>query len=297
MTKRIRRDNVKKNEVKTEKTYIEGVRINFLYVDKYSFGGEWYMPESKIPYSMLRYITAGKAIFIIDGKEITVEKNQVVYIPRGCELSCYALGSTFSFMSIRFNTSVYYDGGDFLKDYYEMPDVLEDRGEKEYFEKIYDAIHLEGAERMFLVRGYLELLIGKIIERVGKDNAHLKREVWRKENSLNSGTERMDERIRSVVDFMVLHPTETYTTARLCEMAGLGETRFRKLFKEQTGKSPGEYLRDMRMTVAGRRLLLSAESVSDIAYSVGYEDVNFFIRVFKKYFGVTPNQYRKVSKE
>ena len=246
---------------------------------------------------MLRYITAGKAIFIIDGKEITVEKNQVVYIPRGCELSCHALGSTFSFMSIRFNTSVYYDGGDFLKDYYEMPDVLEDRGEKEYFEKIYDAIHLEGAERMFLVRGYLELLIGKIIERVGKDNAHLKREVWRKENSLNSGTERMDERIRSVVDFMVLHPTETYTTARLCEMAGLGETRFRKLFKEQTGKSPGEYLRDMRMTVAGRRLLLSAESVSDIAYSVGYEDVNFFIRVFKKYFGVTPNQYRKVSKE
>ena len=220
---------MKKNEVKTEKTYIEGVRINFLYVDKYSFGGEWYMPESKIPYSMLRYITAGKAIFIIDGKEITVEKNQVVYIPRGCELSCHALGSTFSFMSIRFNTSVYYDGGDFLKDYYEMPDVLEDRGEKEYFEKIYDAIHLEGAERMFLVRGYLELLIGKIIERVGKDNAHLKREVWRKENSLNSGTERMDERIRSVVDFMVLHPTETYTTARLCEMAGLGETRFRKM--------------------------------------------------------------------
>ena len=59
---------MKKNEVKTEKTYIEGVRINFLYVDKYSFGGEWYMPESKIPYSMLRYITAGKAIFIIDGK-------------------------------------------------------------------------------------------------------------------------------------------------------------------------------------------------------------------------------------
>ena len=107
----------------------------------------------------------------------------------------------------------------------------------------------------------------------------------------------MDQRIRHVVDFMVLHPTENYTTARLCDMAGLGETRFRKLFKEQTGKSPGEYLRDMRMTVAGRRLLLSSESVSDIAYSVGYEDVNFFIRVFKKHFGVTPNQYRKISKE
>ena len=288
---------MKKNKLKTEKTYIEGVRINFLYVDKYSFGRAWYMPESKIPYSMLRYIISGKAIFFMNGKEITVEKNQVVYIPRGCELSCHALGDSFSFMSIRFNTSVYYDGGDFLKDYYEMPDVLPDNGEKEYFEKIYDAIHSDGAERMFLVRGYLELLIGKIIERSGKESAHLKREVRGEENFLNTGAEHMDERIRAVVDFMVLHPTETYTTARLCEMAGLGETRFRKLFKEQTGKSPGEYLRDMRMTAAGRKLLLSVESVSDIAYSVGYEDVNFFIRVFKKYFGVTTNQYRKISKE
>lgn len=65
---------MKKNEVKAEKTYIEGVRINFLYVDKYSFGRAWYMPESKIPYSMLRYIISGKAIFFINGKELTVEK-------------------------------------------------------------------------------------------------------------------------------------------------------------------------------------------------------------------------------
>lgn len=278
----------------TEKTYIEGVRINFLYIDKYSFGRSWYMPETKISYSMLRYITAGKAIFILDGKEVVVEKNQVIYLPRGCVLSCHALGDTFSFTSIRFNMSVSYDGGDFLKDYYQMPEVLENEGEKEYFDKIYQAIHSEGAERMFLVRGYLELLIGKIIGRAGKSEGQIKREITG-EGEIR--TEQMDQRIRRVVDFMVLHPTEKYTTARLCDMAELGETRFRKLFKEQTGKSPGEYLRDMRMVVAGRRLLLSTESVSDIAYSVGYEDVNFFIRVFKKYFGVTPNQYRKISKE
>lgn len=285
---------VSKNEVTTEKTYIEGVRINFLYIDKYSFGRSWYMPETKISYSMLRYITAGKAIFILDGKEVVVEKNQVIYLPRGCVLSCHALGDTFSFTSIRFNMSVSYDGGDFLKDYYQMPEVLENEGEKEYFDKIYQAIHSEGAERMFLVRGYLELLIGKIIGRAGKSEGQIKREITG-EGEIR--TEQMDQRIRRVVDFMVLHPTEKYTTARLCDMAELGETRFRKLFKEQTGKSPGEYLRDMRMVVAGRRLLLSTESVSDIAYSVGYEDVNFFIRVFKKYFGVTPNQYRKISKE
>lgn len=285
---------VEREKKETEYTYIEGIRINFLYVDKYSFGRAWCMPESKIPYSMLRYILEGNAVFIIDGREITVEKNQVVYIPRGCSLSCHALGEKFSFMSIRFNTSVYYEGGDFLQDYYSMPTVLEDGGEREYFENIYKAIHMQGPERMFVVRGCLELLIGSIISRGAKKETQVKREIpLRSQGSL----EQMDKRIRSVVDYMILHPTEAYTTARLCEMAGLGETRFRKLFKEQTGKSPGEYLRDMRMNLAARRLLLSAESVNDIAYSVGYEDANFFIRVFKKYFGVTPNQYRKISKE
>ena len=154
---------MKKMDLKQKKTYLEGVRVNFLYIDRYSFGRAWYMPESKIPYSMLRYIISGKAIFFINGEEFTVEKNQVIYIPRGCTLSCHVLGESFSFMSIRFNTSIYYDGGDFLKDYYEMPDVLPDNGEKEYFEKIYDAVHSNGIERMFLVRGYLELLIQRLL--------------------------------------------------------------------------------------------------------------------------------------
>lgn len=283
----------KRENGETESAYLEGIRINFLYVDRYSFGRAWCMPQSRIPYSMLRYILEGTAVFVIDGREITVRKNQVVYIPRGCTLSCHALGDKFSFMSIRFNTSVYYEGGDFLQDYYSMPEVLENSGEKEYFEHIYETIHMRGAERMFLVRGYLELLIGKIIARGSGQGKGRGRGKLPQEAEVGQ----TDRRIRSVVDFMILHPTEHYTTAKLCEMTGLGETRFRKLFKEQTGKSPGEYLRDMRMNLAARRLLLSSESVNDIAYSVGYEDANFFIRVFKKYFGVTPNQYRKISKE
>lgn len=288
---------MRRESAKTDYTYIDGIRINFLYVDKYSFGRAWCMPESRIPYSMLRYILEGIAVFIIDGREITVKKNQVVYIPRGCHLSCHALGEKFSFMSIRFNTSVYYEGGDFLKDYYAMPELLENDGEREDFEHIYQAIHMQGPERMFLVRGYLELLIGKLISRGDTLEDSVKRDGTFPRTQAQGSVDQMDKRIRSVVDFMILHPTDAYSTPKLCEMAGLGETRFRKLFKEQTGKSPGEYLRDMRMNLAARKLLLSADSVNDIAYSVGYEDANFFIRVFKKYFGVTPNQYRKISKE
>ena len=98
--------------------------------------------------------------------------------------------------------SVSYDGGDFLRDYYQMPEVLEDKGEKEYFDRIYGAIHSDGAERMFLVRGYLELLIGKIIGRAGKHEKQIEREVV---GGAEVRTEQMDQRIQRVVDFMVLH--------------------------------------------------------------------------------------------
>ena len=83
----------------------------------------------------------------------------------------------------------------------------------------------------------------------------------------------------------------------MAEIAGLSKQRFTHLFKEQTGKSPMVYIKELRLTIAARRLLVSSENVSDIAYEVGYEDPNYFIREFKAAFGYTPNQYRKAARE
>lgn len=55
----------------------------------------------------------------------------------------------------------------------------------------------------------------------------------------------------------------------------------------------GEY----RLTTAARKLPVSNANISEIAYSVGYEDSNYFIREFKVAFGMTPKQYRNIAKE
>ena len=77
---------------------------------------------------MLRYIRSGAATFFIDDKELSVEKNQIIYVPRNCKLSCYAQTDNFSFTSIRFTTSVFFEGGDFLADYYGIPLITEAQG-------------------------------------------------------------------------------------------------------------------------------------------------------------------------
>lgn len=97
---------------------IDNIRFTFLYIDLYSMGRTWVYPESVIPYNIFRYIVKGKAEFCIDSEEILVEENQIVYIPSGCRMSCHALSDTFEFFSIRFTTSVFYEGEDVLREYY-----------------------------------------------------------------------------------------------------------------------------------------------------------------------------------
>lgn len=67
-----------------------------------------------------------------------------------------------------------------------------------------------------------------------------------------------------------------------------------KIFKEETGESPINYLIKIRLEKA-KEILLNDEggSIKSIANQVGYEDVYHFSKLFKKYYGVSPLYYRK----
>lgn len=286
-------------------SFINSIRFNFLYIYRYSFGKSWVYPESYLPYGMLRYVIKGNAIFFIDGKEFEVKEGDIVYLPVGCKLSCHALNDDFSFYSIRFATSVNYDGGDLLTDYFHIPTVIHDINNegRMYFEKMYKCIKTDHDSRMFWVRGYLELIIGYVIDK-GKRNIDRKELIGEEEFSLERIKKRtrksdvsLDPRIQVVVDYIILHPTEQYTISKMSRMAELSESRFRTLFKQQVGKNPLEYLNEIRVMTAARKLLVSGDNISDIAYEVGYEDANYFSRIFKKYFCITPKQYRDNAKE
>ena len=297
---------VSKNEVTTEKTYIEGVRINFLYIDKYSFGRTWTYPESAIPYNMLRYIIDGSAEFVVDGETVIVRKGQVSYIPEGCWLSCKALEDTFAFYSIRFTTSVFYEGANFLREYYNFPLVMDvGEGIEPYFSDIYKWVRTDKKSKSFHVRGALDTLIASLIDILNSDEPDdVKAEINGLEYNLEQirkrvkkSTVQTDPRIQTVIDYIMLNPTEEYTSDKLSGMAEVAETTFRRLFKEATGKTATEFIRQVRLTTAARLLLVSNDPVNCIAHDVGFEDANHFTRVFRQAFGMTPGRYRKMSQE
>lgn len=287
-------------------SFMNTIRFNFLYIDKYSFGRTWTYPESAIPYNMLRYIIDGSAEFVVDGETVTVRKGQVSYIPEGCWLSCKALEDTFAFYSIRFTTSVFYEGANFLREYYNFPLVMDvGEGIEPYFSDIYKWVRTDKKSKSFHVRGALDTLIASLIDILNSDEPDdVKAEINGLEYNLEQirkrvkkSTVQTDPRIQTVIDYIMLNPTEEYTSDKLSSMAEVAETTFRRLFKEATGKTATEFIRQVRLTTAARLLLVSNDPVNCIAHDVGFEDANHFTRVFRQAFGMTPGRYRKMSQE
>lgn len=287
-------------------SFMNTIRFNFLYIDKYSFGRTWTYPESAIPYNMLRYIIDGSAEFVVDGETVIVRKGQVSYIPEGCWLSCKALEDTFAFYSIRFTTSVFYEGANFLREYYNFPLVMDvGEGIEPYFSDIYKWVRTDKKSKSFHVRGALDTLIASLIDILNSDEPDdVKAEINGLEYNLEQirkrvkkSTVQTDPRIQTVIDYIMLNPTEEYTSDKLSGMAEVAETTFRRLFKEATGKTATEFIRQVRLTTAARLLLVFNDPVNCIAHDVGFEDANHFTRVFRQAFGMTPGRYRKMSQE
>ncbi|AYV54070.1 helix-turn-helix domain-containing protein [Leptospira kmetyi] len=79
----------------------------------------------------------------------------------------------------------------------------------------------------------------------------------------------------------------------VAQRVGLSSRSFKRRFKNATGDPPSTYLQRLRVEYAKRRLEEGDESVEEISYAVGYENVGFFRLLFKRYAGNTPLEHRK----
>lgn len=82
---------------------------------------------------------------------------------------------------------------------------------------------------------------------------------------------------------------------QMAEFAGMSKGYFCTKFKQNTGKSFVDYLNLLRIEKATVALSSSDLSIIDISLSVGFEDVNYFCRVFRRYMGISPSGYRKIA--
>ena len=100
------------------------------------------------------------------------------------------------------------------------------------------------------------------------------------------------EEIESLVAYMRKHYAESLTLKQASEMTRMSEGYLSFLFKKETGTGFVEYLNELRIEQAARLLRDTHLPSYAIAEKVGYDNINYFGRVFKKMKGVSPKRYR-----
>lgn len=111
----------------------------------------------------------------------------------------------------------------------------------------------------------------------------------------NENQNRVRHLVDSVNEYIEQHLQEDLSLIRIAELVYLSPTYFSKLYKNMTGMNFKEYVTDRRMKKAAELLQTTNLKIKDIAEAVGFESPPYFNRAFKKYYKVTPLEYREMN--
>ncbi len=104
-----------------------------------------------------------------------------------------------------------------------------------------------------------------------------------------------DQRLETARVFLEEHPAHCLDMEMLAEMTRLSQKYFSRLFKQQYGVTPKEYLVKARMNAACFLLEDAGKSIKEVAYELGYSDQYAFSKQFKKVLGCSPSEYRHIT--
>jgi transcriptional regulator GlxA family with amidase domain len=102
----------------------------------------------------------------------------------------------------------------------------------------------------------------------------------------------MDRRVKKLIEIIDENIGERLSEQAMSRSINLSPARLRDLFKKETGLSPIQYVKRLRMRRAADLLRMSFLSIKEVAFQSGAGDTSHFVRDFKKQYGLTPSQFR-----
>ncbi len=106
-----------------------------------------------------------------------------------------------------------------------------------------------------------------------------------------SGTKKAE--ISRALEYIETNYQKDLTLEEVARKVGLSRYYFSHLFKEEIGDTLVTYLNKLRINKAKQLLIENELNIAQVCYNVGYNDPNYFTKVFKEYVHMTPSEYRK----
>jgi AraC family transcriptional regulator, arabinose operon regulatory protein len=147
-------------------------------------------------------------------------------------------------------------------------------------------------------------IAGRFLEANKLASGHLAQREWFAMNALEevllwcdqinpkSKTKQFDSRISKALDILCENYAKSISLSLLSKQCGLSVSRLAHLFRDQVGITPQRFLEIQRLNRARQLLELTQNSVSEIAYEVGFQNPFYFSLRFKKHTRLNPRAYR-----
>ena len=242
--------------------------LDLVYVRHNISGKAPYIPPSNITYCDLTVLLGGRLEYTINGEKIVLESGDMIFIPSGSTRSRLESEEQADYISFNFTT----------RDEFKIPLVLKNavRSEIVLLIESYDKIEKHAYADNKEKSESLCLCMLSILEDIAAASQY---------NPLT----------RKIMEYIHSDVSRRITLEDIGRLTFFSPVYCDTVFRKETGRSIIDYVLERRIDEAKRLLLEGSTSLEQIAEAVGFNDYNYFSRIFKKRSGYSPTAYRKLA--
>lgn len=261
---------------------LDALTLRFLTVKRYPVDYNHRVRSHPLPHSVLWILEEGKVEVRVDGVLYAGMPEDVLLFARGSTISCRIVSDRASIVSVNLDAEIRLLPGRNWVDLFQLP-VHYPRGLARIAPNVEEMLRVEHSSCLsrLMLQGLLLQLVSQLLQ------PHF--DVIGAREAAPLGDPRLD----TIIAYISCHPAAPVDLSALCGLVELSPSYLRKLFVRTTGLPPIQFIHQWKMEQAKTSLLQSGESVHRIALRFGYEDSNYFSRLFKKTAGMSPSEYRR----
>lgn len=226
------------------------------------------MPEEVIDYYDFSFITKGNLTYFANGKRIDLQAGDAIFLPPYTVRSRLQSNEKCEFVSFNFSTC---EGVSFDFDLHIKNCISDEiRNIVDAYPFPFATFHGNSKEKCTCLLNYILYELKYTMEITVQNEYVLK-----------------------AMRLIEWHVNDKYTLNDVAADVGLSKEYFATVFKKATGKTFTDYYNEKKMLIARSYLLSGKLTPEQIAKHLGYDNYNYFSRLFKKYFGMSPVKLKK----
>lgn len=244
----------------------------------------------RFPAAGFLYLVRGSAVFRLNGNKHTAERFHILHSGKGGQLDIDWVREELEFYFIFYKASLTLTSGLGVRRLFEKNSP---------FQRQYEFAPNAPLDLLFQVKKmHRKWLESSLLERI-QVKAMLYQFVYEveRQRQANDKDYVKPDLVEQVVRYIQESYSQPITLSSIAEQFNYSVAYVAKQFKNKTGNSLIDFLIRTRIDKAQELLLYTEASLQEIAAGVGYADLSYFIRIFKKTTGVTPGNFKALAQE